>query len=98
MTQHKTAKQIEEDLARQNSQVYGDEERGGHMESPDADDDVEEPMAKTLGDDAVIEAVDKRKPFNLADEMNEDERGAGGHISEAESQELRKEDNQKKQK
>jgi hypothetical protein len=92
MATHKTAKQIEDEVAKQNAATYGDEAPGGHMASPESDDDIEEVLAETFGDDAAEESFGKRKPFNMADEMNEDEQGAGGHISDAESKELIKKD------
>lgn len=83
---HQTAKQVEEELAKQNEGDYGDEAPGGHMASPDSDDDVELPMQAAFGDDA-IEDIASHKPFSVARELNEDEEGAGGFTSPAEAKE-----------
>lgn len=86
MADHQTAKDVEEKLAEQNADNYGDEAPGGHMASPDSDDDVERNVADAFGDDAG-EQVDEGIPFNIADELNKDELGAGGITTDEKAKE-----------
>ncbi len=87
---HQTAKQVEEKLARQNAKNYGDEEPGGHMASPDSDDDADLPITDTFGPSALDGLGENG--FNISDKINEAELKESGIVSEeADKENLRKE-------
>ena len=88
MATHKTAKQIEEDLAKQNARDYGDEERGSTMESSEDVEDIDDTMKKTLGNDAVEDIEDIQEgTYNFTEEIDRDERRESGIVTDKEAEE-----------
>lgn len=82
---HKTAKDIEEELAKQNAGDYGEEAIGGHMASQNADDDVDEPIKKTLGNDAIEDI--EEGTYNFTNEIDNAEKRESGIVSDREAEE-----------
>jgi hypothetical protein len=67
------SKKVKQQIQQQNDDVYGDETYSGSSPRPDADDNIDDIVRDAMGKDAV-EDIDNRKPFNLADEIEEDEK------------------------
>lgn len=82
---------IKKQIQKQNENVYGDEGPGGHMQSLDSDDDVDNPMREAFGDDAVDE-----EELDIANQIDSDELDAGGITTDEKSAELLERDRKKK--
>lgn len=59
---------VQKEIEELEDENYGDETVSGTNPRPDADDDVEDFMEDVVGED-----FDEDKPFNMGDEVNEDE-------------------------
>lgn len=68
---------IKKQLKQQNDQVYGDETVSGTMPDPESDDDIAESVEDVMGADAEKD-IKEHKPFNIGEEVNEDEEDAAG--------------------
>jgi hypothetical protein len=71
-------KTIKEEIAKQDKDIYGDETISGTDPSPDSDDDVEEIMEDAFGKDASDKSFEKHKPFDIDEEIENDEWKASG--------------------
>jgi hypothetical protein len=85
---HKSAKQIEEDLAKQNAGDYGEEEVGGHMQGQGTDDDTSFPIKQTFGPSALDEA--ERGEFNLSEQIDDAELRESGIVPPRDDEKLKK--------
>lgn len=63
-------KDVKEEVKKQDEEFYGDVSLGSGSPDPETDDDTEEALEKVVGGD-----IDPEKPFSIADEVENDEKG-----------------------
>jgi hypothetical protein len=80
---------VKKKLRQQDDDVYGDQAAGGTMQDLDTDDDVEETVAKTMGDDAIIDIHTGK--YEFSEEIDEDEK-AQAYTTDKRAKELIKKD------